>query len=185
MTPATTSIEPVREVRTCREHLCRILRQKRFWIQCFCGELGLRVTRSSRVSREADHKGRVAVWHVNIYLHKIGSLIDHDYEVLQAYCGMTDDGIITGSGLMDPKNIIIDGINYCQLSRSKPSCDLCENGDMIPLEERFMNAKYIPETPPFSLLRKLGCKARKKAYRYWDLTEQRLVLMKYRAKIEP
>jgi hypothetical protein len=166
--------------------MCRILRRKFFWAKCFVGLLRLQVQHSKRVSKEPDHKGRIAVWHVNIYLQRRnGDPADPDYIVLEAYCGMTAQGEITGSGLLDPKDIVTAGINYCQLSKAAPACQLCESGDMIPMEERFVNARYRPNTLPFSPTRSALSKARKQ-YNYWrDRMEQNLVLVKYRATMKP
>jgi len=47
-----------------------------------------------------------------------------------------------------PKEILLNGINYRQLAFVNPRCELCESGDMIPLEQRFFNSKYKPTAPP-------------------------------------
>ena len=163
-----------------------ILRRNRLWIKCFTGSLRLEVNRRARQSVDPDHKRRVASWHVNIYLQKADSdPSDPEYTVLEAYCGMTVDGKITGSGLLDPKDILIDGINYCQLSNAAPTCEICESGEMIPAEERFMNAKYCPVTPPLSSVGKIISKGKKHWNKWTDRLEQRLVLMKYRGTMKP
>ena len=156
------------------------------WIRCFFGLLSFDVVKTPRTSGKADHQGLVAVWHVNIYLRKkFGNPSDPDHVVLEAYCGLTADGRITGSGLMDPKDIVIDALNYCQLSKAQPVCGICQGGDMIPFEERFMNAPYAPPTPPLSDQQKRASLRRKDCNRKWDLFEQGLVLKKHRSKMQP
>lgn len=180
----SNSIVAIREVRTCKEHMCRVLRQKMLWTRCFFGLLTFDVAKTQRLSTEPDHNGLVAVSHVNIYLRKrFGKPGDPDHEVLQAYCGLTADGRITGSGLMDPKDIVFGSINYCQLSRTNPACDICNAGDMIPLEERFMNARYRPSTPPLTEAQRQASLRAKKRNLRWDHFEQRLALLWYRAKL--
>lgn len=186
MAPISSSIVPIREVRTCKEHMCRILRRKMLWVRCFLGLLTFDITKTARVSTEGDWRGRVAVWHVNIYLRRrFGDASAPDHVVLEAYCGLTATGEITGSGLMDPKDIIIGGIEYCQLSNAKPNCDLCTSGDMIPMEERFMGARYAPPTPPLSESRKAKLLRKKDLLKKWDWCEQRLALIWNYSKMYP
>ena len=52
--------------------------------------------------------------------------------------------MIGASGKIDPKEILLNGVNYRQLEDRNPHCELCEGGDMIPLEERFYSSKYKP-----------------------------------------
>ena len=181
---ASTSIKPILEIRTCKEHMCRILRKKMLWTRCLFGLLTFDAVKEPRASTTADHRGLIAAWHVNIYLRRrFGDPANPENIVLEAYCGLTADGKITGSGLMDPKDITINRKNYCQLSKKSPSCEICENGQMIPFEERFVNASYRPPTPPFSESQKAASLKRKERNRRWDLFEQSLVLRRYQQKM--
>jgi len=180
------SIRPLREISTCREHLCRFLRWELLWWQCLTGTLIFDVRLSRRVSGKPDYRGRIAVWHANIYLRRRRvNPGDPNHIALEAYCALTQDLTITASGLMDPKTIRVSAKEYCQLSRANPNCNVCCGGDMIPLEERFFGASYAPVTPPLSQWRKNLYRLRKIFNRYRDLAEQGLVLTANRAKMKP
>jgi hypothetical protein len=142
------SIAPLKEVRTCPEHVCLLLMRMCLWKRCLRGEFGLEHSIRPRMVNDPDHKGRIGKWQQNIYLrsdsYKWGEL---RHAVLEAYCARTQSGKITWSGLIDPKKIVIDGIFYRQLENVNPRCELCENGDMIPVEARFRKSKYKPIDP--------------------------------------
>ena len=177
---------PILEIRTCKEHLCRILRRKLLWWQCLSGYLMFDVHFTPRPSGKPDRFGQVAVWHANIYLRrrtvKPG---DPRHIALEAYCALTPALKITASGLMDPKNIFVGRKRFAFLSKANPTCDVCEGGDMIPMEERFYSAPYSRPTPPFSPFRKRLSELKTRLNRRRDLIEQGLVLTVNRAKMKP
>jgi hypothetical protein len=186
MVPSSNSIVPLQEIRTCREHLCRFLRRELLWWQCLTGTLIFEIYFTPRISGKPDYKGRVAIWHANIYLRRRGvHPSDPQHVALEAYCALTSNLTITASGLMDPKTIRARAEEYCQLSKARPNCDVCRGGDMIPLEERFFGATYAPITPTLSIWRNGLSKLRKVFSRCRDLFEQRLVLIANRGKVKP
>src|SRR5579864_1661948 len=151
MMPSSTIIVTLREVRTCREHLCRFLRQELLWWQCLTGRMVFEVHFTPRTSGKPDHKGRVAVWHANLYLRrKTVHPSSQNHIALEAYCALTSNLTITASGLIDPKTIRVGHDEYCQLSKRNPNCDVCTRGDMIHSEERFIGATYAPNTESLS-----------------------------------
>jgi hypothetical protein len=83
------------------------------------------------------------------------------------------NGRITASGLFDPKEIVVGDFWYCQLAHVNPRCELCENNDMIPFEERFWNSPYKPPTTPMPLWRYVVSKFMRRFNRLFDLWEQR------------
>lgn len=186
MGPSSDSILPLNEIRTCREHLCRLLRRELLWWQCLTGALIFDIRFTPRISGKPDYKGRIAVWHANIYLRRRSvDPSEPGHVALEAYCALTSTLTITASGLMDPKTIRARSDEYCQLSRARPDCDVCRGGEMIQLEERFVGATYAPVTPPLSLWRKGLFKLRKLFNRCRDIFEQRLVLIANHGKLKP
>jgi hypothetical protein len=192
MGPSSHSIVPLQEIRTCREQLCRFLRRELLWWQCLTGTLIFEIYFTPRISGKPDYKGRIAVWHANVYLRR-RSVHPSDprhialeaYCALTANCALTSNLTITASGLMDPKTITARSDECCQLSRARPDCDVCRSGDMIPLEERFFGAAYAPVTPPLPHWRKGLFNGRRFFNRYRDLFEQRLILIANHGKLKP
>jgi hypothetical protein len=69
-------------------------------------------------------------------------------QVCRAHRHLMEDGTPGGSGLWDPKEILIEDVNYRKFQTSGgrlPHCELCEHGDMIPPSERFYASTYRPE----------------------------------------
>ena len=170
---------PLPEVRTCPEHMCRILTKERLWHRCMRGEFVLDPRSRKRTSTSPDFKGRVAVWQQEIYVKdRTFAPADPRHIVLEAYCARTADGTITGSGLIEPKEIVIRGTFHRRLEFNNPRCHLCETGDMIPLEERFITSRYKPSTPPLPFVKRLFSRGRYRG-RYWsNIWNQRGIVRK-------
>ena len=150
------------------------------------GDLIFDIYFTPRSSGKADYLGRIAVWHANIYLRRRNLPPgDPDHVALEAYCALTATMEITASGLMDPKAILAMHSYHTQLSRAIPKCGVCEDGDMIPMEERFRDAQYTPATPRLSPLSLRWSGLKKNLNLRRDLFEQGLVLKVNRAKMKP
>lgn len=99
---------------------------------------------------------------------------EHPYHiVVKAHCSRLQDGSVSASGLLDPKYIRVGNISHRQLEFANPRCELCESSDMIPLEERFYNSAYKPQTHPLPLWRLVLSKLKRRLNRIRDLREQR------------
>jgi hypothetical protein len=110
------------------------------------------VIESKRKSQPfVDYHGNVNTWNDNLFvLDDAFQVGHHEHQVALAHRHRTDSGIIGGSGLWDPKEIMIRGINYRKFSTKggrDPSCELCERGDMISPSDRFYDSRYKPDWP--------------------------------------
>jgi hypothetical protein len=112
------------------------------------GEFRLQAKRKRMKEPLIDHAGRIRVWtEENYLLDDRFAKGDDRHIVLRSHCYRTEELTIAGSGKIDPKEITIGGINYRQLVPDAPRCELCETGDMIPLEDRFLSSTYKPIWP--------------------------------------
>lgn len=94
---------------------------------------------------QPDYNGKLRTHNVNSYLVDDSYVAGHErYIVLRTHNFLAADGSIAASGKPDPKEIIVGDVQYRQLEHANPRCGLCESGDMIPLNERFMSSKYRP-----------------------------------------
>lgn len=141
----TLSTSSIRKVRVCPEHMCRIFEKERLWERMEAGEFTLYTDSRPRNPPFIDHRGQKCVRTEEHFLRDNRYPPDDDrHIVLRAHCFRTEDGLIGASGKIDPKEILLNGVNYRQLEDRNPHCELCEGGDMIPLEERFYSSKYKP-----------------------------------------
>ncbi|HLJ16443.1 MAG TPA: hypothetical protein VKV15_18230 [Bryobacteraceae bacterium] len=110
------------------------------------GEFELYIWKDSPIKPPfTDYKGQRCVRnHDMIILDNRYSPDHHRHEVARVHRFITDDGKTGASGKPDPKEITIGDINYRGLTKG---CELCEGGDMIPMEERFYNSRYKPGVP--------------------------------------
>jgi hypothetical protein len=162
-------------VRVCDEHRCILLRNSDIWKRYNTGQLRLRRPYTvPKISPTQDHRKRSAPWAQQI------ALVDDTYQsdhlrhiVLDAHCTRYDDGTVGASGLIDPKEILIENTLYIRVKPKDAHCALCEGGDMIPFEMRHVNSLYKPATPKLSMPRLLWMKLRKKYYRRFDRWAQR------------
>lgn len=144
----TVSTSSIRKMRVCPEHMCRIFEIERLWARMEAGEFILYTHSKPRNPPFVDHKGQKCVTTEEHFLRDERYPSNDDrHIVLRAHCFRTEDGSIGASGKMDPKEIMLNGINYRQLDPSNPHCELCEGGDRIPVEQRFFNSKYKPTVP--------------------------------------
>ena len=171
-----TSISALRIVRTCPEHRCRILRTEKFWRRYRAGELKLHISETVRKSPKPDHNGKLRFYNRETFLQDPTYPKGHErFIVLRAHSYRTQTKEIAGSGLNDPKEMIVGDRNYRQFEDPKhPHCDLCEReGDMIHNEERFYGSTYRPSARPTSFWRKLVGVIRMKTFRLYDQWDQR------------
>lgn len=109
------------------------------------GEFRLEQNRKLRLQPFVDHKGQLCVYtEENYLLDDTFGPDDKRHLVARLHCFRLADLSIGASGKMDPKEIVIGNTQYRQLSASDPRCGLCEGGDMIPPDQRFMGSKYRP-----------------------------------------
>jgi len=133
--------------------MCRIFEAERLWERMEAGEFKRHTDSRPRNPPFIDHKGQKCVTNEEHFLRDARYPPDDDrHIVLRAHCFRTEDGSIGASGKIDPKEILLNGINYRQLAFVNPRCELCEGGDMIPVEQRFFNSKYRPIVPPLGEL---------------------------------
>jgi len=129
--------------------MCRIFEAERLWDRMEAGEFKLFTRSRRRTPPIIDHKGQRCVYTEEHFLKDERYPPDDDrHIVLRAHCYRTEDGLIGASGKVDPKEIMLNGINYRQLEHRNPRCELCEGGDMIPVEQRFYGSKYKPSGGP-------------------------------------
>lgn len=62
----------------------------------------------------------------------------------RSICAACWNNTVCGSEKMDPKELLIDNINYRQLEFKNPTCALCEGGDFISRRKRFFSSQYKP-----------------------------------------
>jgi hypothetical protein len=127
--------------------MVRIFERERLWErgQGQRAEFRLRTESRPMKNPRLDYNGKLLVANENHYLLDDSySAKDPRHIVLHAHCFRTIDGEIGASGKIDPKEIFIEGTEYRQLEFRNPRCELCEEGDMIPQNERFMSSTYRP-----------------------------------------
>ena len=123
----------------------RIFEREKLWEKGQSGELRLRVDRRLKSKPFIDHNGKLCTHNEEYFLlDDRFPPTDPHHIVLRAHCFRAEDGSIGGSGKIDPKEMVIGDTNYRQLEFENPRCELCESGDMIPLEERFLSSTYRP-----------------------------------------
>ena len=156
-----------------------MLRQHGFWKRYRNSTLRLETKTTLRKNPRPDHTGNTAPCYEKHYL------IDDSYPsddprnvVLEAHCTRYQNGQLGGSGLLDPKEIVIGDVIYGRLGANHPNCALCEGGDMIPSEERFYNARYAPATAPMPPWKRYLSKFKKMLNRLFDLLDQRAAIRK-------
>ena len=138
----------------CPEHRCKVFRVKNLYRRAESGEFRLDAIRPKRkLNPFIDHRNIVNTW------TELQSIMDdrfpighHRHEVALLHRHRADDGTIGGSGMWDPKEMMIRrlfwDLNFREFKTKhgrEPHCNLCERGDMIPKKERFFNPKYAPE----------------------------------------
>jgi hypothetical protein len=117
------------------------------------GEFRLVTKRKPRVPPFIDYMNRECPWTEEVFLLDDRFPPTHaEHIVLRAHCFRLADGNIGASGQIDPKEILIRGVNYRQLDPANSACELCENGHMIPLKKRFFNSTYRPNWPLWKTL---------------------------------
>ncbi len=129
---------------------------------------------NKRVTQSPDFKGRPRVWNRQTYLTDPKYAPRHErFIVLRAHSFRLTNKKVAASGLLDPKAILVGDTIYVELAQENPRCELCEGGEMIPLEERFYGSPYKPITPPQSPPQKILGKLRMTWNRWMDLYDQR------------
>jgi hypothetical protein len=126
--------------------MVRIYDNREFEERLLAGEFELRreVTMMKRPWR--DHKEQLLVANVNRYLLDRRYPDKHRRRIAcHTHNFETDTGEIGASGKAEPKELLDGDIEYRQLAFENPQCYLCVNGDMIPIEERFLSSKYKPQ----------------------------------------
>ena len=164
--------------------MCRLLREKLFWRRYKRLEFLLA---TEWHERDQNATGPPAKWHQTHELldHTLDPL-DPSYIVVETHCFRLANGAIGRSGLLEPKNLVIDGVNYRGLDYGgNLRCELCERAgqrDMIPLEARFWNGDpnkgYRPQTPSLGRLKRFWLILNIWFNRFKDKREQNLVVRK-------
>ena len=168
------SVPPLQKVRTCPEHICRILRQQRLWKRYRAGEFRLKTVTKDRNPPFLDYKKQECVQNQEHFLLDDAHPATHKrHIVLRGHCFRLRSGKIGASGRIEPKEITLGDINYRQLEFVNPRCQLCEEGDMIPLEDRFFSSTYRPKTEPQPLWMRAIGRIRKRWERLSDMVAQR------------
>lgn len=171
-----SSIGQIQEVRVCDEHRCILLRNSDIWKRFDKGSLRIKEPFTKRLKDpRPDWRGRIPRWAQNI------SLVDNRYAeddpryiVLEAYCHRLANGEVGGAtGLVDPKEVLINNTLYIRTEYKNPHCALCESVDMIPLEARFHDSRYKPFTPPLPYAHKTWLRITKKWNQWRDRWAQR------------
>jgi|ERR1700722_11235366 len=167
-------VPPLRIVRSCPEHRCRIVRDQRLWSRYRSGEFRLHTENKERNPPFVDYKKQECVRNQEHFLLDDSYPPKHErHIVLRGHCFRLRNGKIGASGRIEPKEITIGEINYRQLEYKNPRCQLCEGGDMIPVEERFFSSTYKPDTPPQSEFRRLLGRVRRRWETMRDIFNQR------------
>jgi hypothetical protein len=127
--------------------MCRVLEREQLLERCDAGELELRVARVREKNPPfIDWKGQECVQSEELLILNHALAPEHpQHEVARLHRFITADGEIGASGKPDPKSIVVADVEYRLLKKSTPRCELCEGGDMIPPEERFVTSRYRPE----------------------------------------
>lgn len=133
-------------IRTCPEHRVRIFEREQLLERA---EKTKEFRKSQKVTKmvtpRLDHKGNLRTHNVETYLLDDRYPAKHErHIVLRTHHFECADGSIGGSGKLDPKEITVGDSQYRQLECENPRCELCEGGDMIPREQRFMTSTYKP-----------------------------------------
>jgi hypothetical protein len=127
--------------------MCKVFTQYRLWERAEAGEFRIRIDSSPLNPPFTDRKGQKCVISDEVVIiddaYPMGH---HRHEVARAHRYITDTGVIGASGLVDPKDIMIEDTNYRGIKRKNPHCDLCESGDMIQPKDRFYDSKYNPSS---------------------------------------
>src|SRR5579871_5372147 len=104
-------------VRVCPEHLCKVFARLRIWERAEAGEFRYQIASKLKSQAFVDHRGNVNTWNDNLFvLDDTFQVGDRRHQVAVAHRHRTDDGIIGGSGLWDPKEIMIRQINFRKFS---------------------------------------------------------------------
>jgi hypothetical protein len=153
-------------IRVCQEHLRRIFLRERIWEKALTGELA-HVEGPGRACDFIDFKGNRCISSHEVYFYDESLPPDHlGYEVARAHWYRTAEGAIGGSGLPDPKDLILPNTEYQteapgyshvqhrlrkedKIQKKEKPCRLCER-DPIPDEERSWEwkKKYRPDLLP-------------------------------------
>jgi hypothetical protein len=139
----------------CQEHLRKFFKQHDFLKRAHSGEFRQEIESIRKKKAFVDHKGNACTWTDLLFLIDDNFTQGHHlHQVALAHRLRTDNGTICGSGLWDPKAMMISrlffDVNYREF-RTKggraPVCNLCERGDMIPPNKRSYSPKYSPDWP--------------------------------------
>jgi hypothetical protein len=145
-------------IRVCPEHLCKVFTLHRIWERAQAGEFRYEIESKRKTQPFVDHHGNINTWNDNLFvLDDAFQVGERQHQVALAHRHRTDTGVIGGSGLWDPKEILIHGINYRKFSTKggrEPLCELCERGDMVRPQERFYESRYRPK---WSLWKRCWC----------------------------
>jgi hypothetical protein len=145
-------------IRVCPEHLCRLFEQNHILERTniegqnpdaeFIGKIDSKRKNQPLI----DHHGNEC-WITDL-LFIVDSRFpqgDPRHEIAnEVNRHRTDDGVVGGSGRWDPgkSHLQIDGTVYGRFQTKRgraPHCALCEGGDMISIEERFIDSIYRPQ----------------------------------------
>ena len=127
--------------------MCRVFARERLWERTQeGGDLVLGEWSSTpRNPPFIDYRGQECVSSNEAVILDPSYPVGHDLrEVARIHCFRTASGTIGASGLPDPKELMIGGLNYRRIKKKNPHCELCEGGDMIAPEERFHDSTYRP-----------------------------------------
>jgi hypothetical protein len=124
--------------------MCRIFNEEKVLDRAGAGlEFGLEIVDKPKQNPFRDSNGRWCTINRNYYIRDSRFLSDDPrHEVARVHMHITETGEIGASGKPDPKEMIIHGVEY--RGRGFRRCELCENGDMIPPDQRFFNSTYGP-----------------------------------------
>ncbi len=137
------SSSPLRIIRVCPEHMCRIFEAEKLMERTESGELRLHSKIKPKTKPFWDFKGQLCVQNEeSLILNDNFPVDDPRHEVARIHRHVTESGTYGASGLPDPKDIVIGNVNYRGIGDRE--CELCKSGDMIPPEQRFVNSKYRP-----------------------------------------
>jgi hypothetical protein len=128
--------------------MCRLLKQHRLLERAATGEFRIEIESHRKDEPFEHYNGKISTWNDELFVFDDRYAVGHHrHDVARIHQHRCEDGSLGGSGLPDPKDLMIDDTNYRGLKKKNPVCALCTSGDWIPPEERFFASTYKPSKP--------------------------------------
>ncbi len=121
---------PYTIIRVCREHMCRVFAQEQLWERTEAGEFKLHIWKETPIDPpKPDYKGQLRVMnHDMLILDTRYPTTHHRHEAARVHRFITDTGSVGASGKPDPKEMMIGDLNYREIKKSNPHCQLVKVG---------------------------------------------------------